>query len=153
VGETISFTITNNYNSPLYVLNNCPNEPLAVYRLQDSSWVRQHDTASLEECPTEDRQVSVAANAVTSGDFSAWHNLFSQPGKYRVVAYVEYYNALPYQEFEVIAKPLAKTVSSPTTAPSTSTQPQTTTPPVTQTVTPQLQPTTTFQEPNNEPND
>lgn len=105
VGETVSFTLTNNYNSPIYIINNCPSEPLAVYRLESGTWVRQHDQASINDCPVEQRQVSVPANGVVNGTFAPWHNLFSQPGKYRVVAYVEYYNALPYQEFEVIAQP------------------------------------------------
>lgn len=105
VGEVVSFTLKNNYNSPIYVNNNCPNEPLAIYRLEGSEWTRIHDQTSIEKCPTQDRQVSVPANGVIGGSFEPWEHLFEKPGQYRVVAYVEYYNELPHQDFEVIAKP------------------------------------------------
>lgn len=117
VGEAISFTITNDYNSSIYVTNNCPAEPLAVYRLENGSWIRQHDQASLSDCPNQQRQISVPAKGEVSGSFAPWHNLFARTGKYRVVAYVEHYHALPYQEFEIIAKPAnAATPSTPVAA-------------------------------------
>lgn len=109
VGETISFTIKNDYNSPIYIMNHCPDEPLEVYRQDNGQWVRQHDKAALEDCPDEQRQVSVPANGIVNGSFTPWKNLFKQPGKYRVVAFVEYYNALPYQDIEVIAQPASNT--------------------------------------------
>ena len=117
VGESINFTIKNNYNSSISILNNCPAEPLAVYRqASDGSWIRQHDYASYGACSTEQRQVSVAAGQSVTGSFDPWPNLFVNPGKYRVVAFVEYYNALPYQEFEVIApKTLSTTQQQPST--------------------------------------
>lgn len=105
VGEAVSFSIKNNYNSPVYVLNSCPGEPLAVYRQDKGKWVRIHDQAALSDCPEEQRQVSVPANGIVNGTFAPWHHLFDKPGRYRVVAFVEYYNALPYQEFEVINAP------------------------------------------------
>jgi len=108
VGEPITFSIKNNYNSTIYILNDCPNEPLNVYRLVGTVWTRVHDTAAVSECPTQDRMIEVGANGSVDGSFAPWHNLFITPGKYRVVAYVEYYNALPYQEFEVVDKPAAK---------------------------------------------
>ena len=105
VGESISFTITNHLNAPIYVMNGCPSEPLNVYYKQGNDWVRVHDTASTTDCPKEDRQVAIAANTQMSSNFNAWHNLFAKPGMYRVVAVVEHYNALPYQDFEVIVPP------------------------------------------------
>jgi len=111
VGETISFQLKNDFNSPIYVINNCPNEPLAVYRKESNGWMRIHDQASDDDCPDEKRQVSVPANGLVNGTFSAWHNLFNKPGKYRVVAFVEYYNALPYQEFEIIEPPVKQSAA------------------------------------------
>jgi len=103
VGETVSFSIKNNYNSSIYVINKCPQEPLAVYRQENNKWVRQHDYALEENCPEEQRQVITVAGGTVNGNFAAWPNLFLKPGKYRIVAFVEYYNALPYQDIEVIA--------------------------------------------------
>ena len=106
VGETVTFTIKNNFNSAIYIVNNCPTEPLAVYRREGNSWVRIHDQAPSESCSEEQRQVSVPARGSTNGNFAAWPHLFDQAGKYRVVAYIESYNSLPYQDFTVIAKPV-----------------------------------------------
>ena len=105
VGEPITFTITNNYNSTIYVANNCPTEPLNVYRQVSGKWQRVHDQADKKDCSTEDRQIKIPASGSIASSFAPWKHLFEQPGKYRVVAYVEYYNALPYQELEIIAPP------------------------------------------------
>ncbi len=105
VGEPVTFTVYNRFNSTIYVTNHCPSEPLEVYRWTNDSWQRIHDRADLKDCIAENRQVRVPANGSASGTFAPWHHLFDRPGKYRVVAYVEYYNSLPYQDFEVIAKP------------------------------------------------
>ncbi len=105
VNEPITFTITNLYNSPIYIANACPSEPLSVYRQVNGVWVRLHDTATAKGCSKEDRRIVVPANGFVNGNFSAWPHLFNQPGHYRVVAYVEYYSALEFQEFDVIAVP------------------------------------------------
>ncbi|USN96065.1 MAG: hypothetical protein H6797_03230 [Candidatus Nomurabacteria bacterium] len=105
VGETVPFTVHNGFNSTIYVTNNCPSEPLEVFKLESGTWKRIHDTVALSDCPLEGRQIAVPANGSMSGTFKEWRHLFNKPGKYRVVAYVEYYNALPYQDFEVISKP------------------------------------------------
>lgn len=105
VGEPITFTLTNNYDSAIYINNKCPQEPLAVYRQEGGKWVRLHDNTSVANCKNTDRQVKVASSGTQSGSYANWPTLFSQPGKYRVVAYVEYFNIAPYQDFEVIARP------------------------------------------------
>jgi len=111
VGETVSYTIKNGYNSTVYIVNDCPGEPLAVYFRQGGKWVRVHDQASLKDCPGEQRDVSVAAGKSISGNFAPWRHLFSKPGKYRIVASIEHYDSLPYQEFEVVAKVVAPEVT------------------------------------------
>lgn len=105
LGEEITFKIHNNFNSAIYVENNCPAEPLDVYRYEGKKWVRQHDKASNKVCKKSDRKVSIPANGSQEYSFSNWPNLFNKPGLYRIVAYVDYYNQLPYQDFEVIEKP------------------------------------------------
>lgn len=115
VGEAITFTLKNGFNAPIYITNDCPNEPLNVYKWQVNSWKRLHDTAPPQTCTGEARQVRVPAGGSISGTFAPWRNLFSTPGKYRVVAEVEYYNALPYQDITIIAKPRLPNSSSPTT--------------------------------------
>ena len=130
IGETVTFTVKNNYNSSIYLTNSCPAEPLNVYRQENGTWVRIHDTASTNDCTDEHRQIEIAANGSASGSFGPWHHLFDVPGKYRIVAYVEYYDALPYQDFEVIAKYVpAQPVANPApVVPVTSSQPAQTIP-------------------------
>lgn len=137
VGDTVTFTLKNNFNSTVYVTDDCPSEPLAVYRFDNSTWVRVHDDVSLINCETKDRQIAIAAGGERTGSFADWKNLFTTPGKYRVVAYVDYFDAMPYQDFEVVAAP-APVVSSTTktqTNSSTSTTSTITTPTTTTTPT------------------
>lgn len=105
VGETVTFTLKNNFNSPVYVADDCPSEPLAVYKFENTTWVRMHDGGSDESCEAKDRQIVIPAGGERTGSFADWKNLFASPGKYRIVAYVEYFDAMPYQDFEVIAQP------------------------------------------------
>jgi hypothetical protein len=114
VGEKISYTIKNNYNSSIYIINNCPSEPLAVYRFENNKWVRQHDQTTQGECAGQQRQINVEPGGSITGDFSPWHNLFKTPGKYRLVVAVEHYNSLPYQDFEVVAVGTATLTDQPT---------------------------------------
>ena len=114
VGETISFTLRNNYNSPVYVEDECPAEPLIVYKQTGDDWVRIHDKATTASCIGKERRISIAPYSKQSGTFDAWPNLFKDPGTYRIVAHVDYFNAAPYEDFEVIAKPEVK-VATPTT--------------------------------------
>jgi hypothetical protein len=106
VGEAVSFSIENHYNSDISITNKCPSEPLAVYYKDGNSWVRQHDSAATSDCASEQRQVTIAANGVVNGTFAPWHNLFTKPGTYRIVAPVQYYDTLPYQDIEVLAYPV-----------------------------------------------
>ncbi len=143
VGEPIIFTFKNNFNSSVYVTDDCPNEPLAVYKLEGTTWVRIHDVALSDSCANKDRQIVIPAGGQRVGDFSAWKNLFATPGKYRIVAYVEYFDAMPYQDFEVIAKPTpAVATPSPTTTPTNTNTNENTTPAPTTTTTP----TTTYRD-------
>lgn len=143
VGEVVSFSVKNSFNSPIYVSNNCPEEPLTVYRKIDVQWVRIHDQTTTDKCPSQARQIEVPANGVVNGSFEPWQNLFHEPGRYRVVLFVEYYNTLPYQEFEIIAQPeIAQPQSGSTTsvpgATSSQLKPITPAPQTEQNVTPQV---------------
>jgi len=136
VGDTITFTLKNNFNSTVYVTDDCPSEPLAVYRLENSTWVRVHDEISVVSCETKDRQIAIPANTARAGSFADWKNLFTTPGKYRIVAYVDYFDAMPYQDFEVVAAPTpvatspakTQTNSSTSTTPTASVTPTVTSP-------------------------
>jgi len=115
VGEVISFTVKNNFNSPIQVTNSCPAEPLSVYRLEGKTWVRIHQNIDIRDCADDERNVTIPANRSMTATFARWNKLFATPGTYRVVAQVQYYNALPYQQFEVMREPAATQQTPPTT--------------------------------------
>lgn len=112
LGEPISFTLKNSFNSPIYAVNRCPQEPLGVYKYVNTSWVRIHANAD-KDCTTQDRKVTIPANSAITVSLAPWQALFSEAGKYRLVVFVEYYNALPYQDIEVVTKPQPKIVTLP----------------------------------------
>ena len=132
VGEPVTFTLRNNFNAPIYVTNNCPSEPLAVYYQVNGVWQPVHDTTSIDSCASSARQIVIPVGGEQQGSFAAWPNLFSTPGKYRIVAFVEYFNAVPYQDIEIVAKPVPVVVQPTTpsyqnttpTTPSTPSTPQ-----------------------------
>jgi hypothetical protein len=104
-GEPITFSLKNNYDSPIYMPNNCPEEPLSVFKFDGSKWVRLHSQANPDFCFLKDRQIKIAPHSIQNGNFAAWPDLFKAPGRYRLVAYVDYFNTASYQDFEVIARP------------------------------------------------
>lgn len=111
VGEEIKFKITNNFNSPIRLENNCPQEPLDVYRNENGKWVHLHAKADNRVCDKGVQYVAVGANSSTESSLGNWQSIFDKPGIYRLVAYVEYYNQLPYSDFEIIEKPKISTNS------------------------------------------
>ncbi len=133
VGENISFTVTNNFDSSIYVVNGCPAEPLSVYKYINKTWVRIHDKTNIKNCNNQDRSVEIAPHSNLTATFDDWPHLFSSPGTYRIAMQVEYYDTVPYQDFQVVAKPkpkpqpAASSLPIPTTQNSSNTNSSTTT--------------------------
>lgn len=107
VGDTISYTLKNVLNQPITFINTCPNEPLYVYSwTNNSSWVRIHDVSVASACVGEPKQRTIAAGKSYTQNFTKWPNLFNKPGLYRIVGLATNYTALPFTDFEVVAKPI-----------------------------------------------
>ena len=106
VGDDVNFTIVNNYNSDIYINNTCPSEPLEVYKFNGTKWQQIHDVIDEKDCKDTDRQISIKSGQSVTGSFARWKNLFSTPGLYRVAAYVNYYSELPFQDFEIVERPV-----------------------------------------------
>lgn len=134
VGEPITFTLKNEYDTTIYIPNHCPSEPLAVYKLSGDDWERIHATTSEDNCPSADRTIAIEPGEQQSGSYAKWASLFKKPGTYRIPAVVDYFGVVSYQDFKVITPPkiVAKTEQTPTTT----TQPAQTTAPVETTTTP-----------------
>lgn len=105
LGEPVNVKVTNNLSTQIYVGNECPKEPLSIYRQEDDRWVRMHGTADLKICKSQNRIIELAANSSSIVNFGLWQKMFSKAGKYRVVAIVDNYNSLPYEDFEIVEPP------------------------------------------------
>lgn len=112
VGETITFSVKNNFTSSVTILNDCPEEPLAVYRKESGAWKRIHTEASIV-CSESMRTIVLKPGETRTGSFAHWKKLFTTPGNYRVALFVEYFDTVSYQDFEVIKKPVVKKVTTP----------------------------------------
>ncbi|HUY53366.1 MAG TPA: hypothetical protein VMV24_02200 [Candidatus Dormibacteraeota bacterium] len=110
VGDTVAYTLKNGLSQPITLLNSCPKEPLYVYSWTNNSWVRIHDTAGASTCNGESKQRTIAPGGSYTQSLANWPNLFSKPGIYRIVGLASNYTALPYADFQVVAKPVAPTV-------------------------------------------
>lgn len=110
VGDTISYTLKNNLGQPITFANTCPQEPLFVYTWTNNSWVRIHDTAATSACTHEPKERTIPAGGSYTQNFKNWPNLFNKPGIYRIVGLATNYTALPYADFQVVAKPVAPQV-------------------------------------------
>lgn len=102
VGQTIEITLSNATSANVYVTNNCPNEPLKVYRLENNQWMNIHSTADSSKCDGEPRDYMIPANRSIKADYHYWPDLFAQPGRYRIVANLESFSDWPSTEFSVI---------------------------------------------------
>ena len=100
-GEPVRFTLHNHSSSPVYVINNCPGEPLEVYRQQAGQWQRIHERANDAKCQGAPRQYPIAAQSRVSATYNFWPGLFDEAGRYRIVAPVEPTGDRPVAEFEV----------------------------------------------------
>jgi hypothetical protein len=103
LGEVVGFTLTNHFPVPVYVTNQCPSEPLNVYRWENKEWVEIHATAKDDaECYTQDRNIAVSSEGTRSYDFGDWPQLFGEPGVYRIAAAIDHYGGAPFQDFVVL---------------------------------------------------
>lgn len=101
VNEPIRFTILNNSDRAVSVLNNCPGEPLEVYRQQDAQWLRIHQNADPSKCVGAPRHYTIAPQSKVSATYNFWPSLFEEPGRYRIVAPIEPGGERPLAEFDV----------------------------------------------------
>ncbi len=131
LGETVVFTVKNNFSVPIYVNNYCPSEPLNVYRWENTEWKRIHYKTDKSSCSGQTRQITIPPNGAKEYSYKDWAKLFDQAGRYRIAAVIEHYEALPFQDFEVLAPPKVEVkkviIPATTTTPSTSTQTPSTT--------------------------
>jgi hypothetical protein len=105
VGEVVRFTIINNLSEPVYITNNCPNEPLTVFKQQQNAWLQVHDRArDADKCLNEPRSYAVLPKAQLGATYIFWPKLFNTPGHYRITAPIEGFDNGPSAEFDIVAQ-------------------------------------------------
>ncbi len=109
VGEEVSFSMKNDLESSIFIVNGCPKEPLHVFRWNGSSWDAVHATTEKSYCEGQSRMIEIPAKGTVSYSYKAWPELFKQPGYYRIVASVEQYAKYPYADFEVYTPEVPQT--------------------------------------------
>lgn len=102
--ESVEFTIVNNFPTAVYVINQCPSEPLNVYRWQNKEWLQIHDIARAEStsCSNQNRDVGILPEQTRKYNFNDWPKLFREPGTYRIVLSVNYSSELLFQDFNIL---------------------------------------------------
>ena len=114
-GESIQITVTNNFNTPITILNDCPYEPLAVYKYVSKKWQRIHSLSKTRVCDDDDKTVLIKPNTSVTTSFKEWPDLFSKSGKYRIALQVHYYGYIPYKDFEIVKKTKVNVAAKDTT--------------------------------------
>ncbi len=91
-GDKVILNLTNNSKAVIRIKNDCPEEPLEVYRKEGAEWkhltYRAEENALLE-CPT-DEFIELAPQQKYSINYAAWNQgLFQEIAQYKVEAIIE----------------------------------------------------------------
>ena len=121
LNEEITFEVRNNFPTTIYVTNNCPEEPLNIFRWKDEKWIQIHDKIQSKdsECYKQPRRIAIAPNSVLEYHFKDWPNLFNKPGVYRLVMDIDHYDDLPFQDFVVLQPSKTRETSDESNQPAT----------------------------------
>ncbi|MEP7205286.1 MAG: hypothetical protein ABI716_03785, partial [Candidatus Saccharibacteria bacterium] len=92
------------FPSSIQLTSHCYDFPLHVYRYGQDTWQQlQPQARSAASCSEGDTSpISVPPNGQRVIDATAWPQLFSQLGDYRVVATLNQDNVIVYCDFEII---------------------------------------------------
>lgn len=87
VSDSISYTITNNLASSIVIDSSCPSEPLHIYKWDNSTWTRIHDTASITACGAIPTQQSLVPGTSVTRTFDAW-KIYSRNQAFTVLSHL-----------------------------------------------------------------
>lgn len=100
-GQTVRFTLSNQSNQAVAIVNNCPAAPLEVYYWNGSAWERRQASTNEAKCAGEPRSYTIDPGKSASATYRYWDGLFETPGRYRLVAPLVGLNDRPSVEFIV----------------------------------------------------
>ena len=101
VGQIVTVTLANTSTVNEFIVNNCPHEPLAVYKFVGTHPARITATTALATCAGEPRAYELPAGSTITTDYRHWIQLFSQPGYYQIVFTPEFYTKGASTQFQV----------------------------------------------------
>jgi hypothetical protein len=102
VGQEVSVLLSNSTTTKAYVVNNCPDEPLAVYRLENNKWVSIHIGTDASKCAGEPSDYEIPPSRSVKLSYQYWPNLFQQVGEYRIQANIEPSSEGPSTTFRIV---------------------------------------------------
>lgn len=101
LGEEIFFGVLNKTNQTLRIENECPKEPLDIYRLEKDVWIRIKGQTKNPCRSTED--IIIRPYELRGASYLPWQGaIFSVPGKYKIELRVEGYGNKFAKEFEIM---------------------------------------------------
>jgi hypothetical protein len=101
LGETITYSINNNYPSKMILSSDCPQEPLSVFYWEGGIWNPVHEYHNENQCSSTSDKIEIASKSTITQDYAAWPKLFQKRGDYRLVLGHSQYDKMYYQDFSV----------------------------------------------------
>lgn len=101
VGEEIFFGILNKTDKELEIENECPREPLDIYKLDSGHWKKIVSEAEID-C-VGSRDIALEPGELRGASFLPWQKiLFSESGTYKIEVKVEHYENKYEKIFSIV---------------------------------------------------
>lgn len=102
VGEEIYFGILNNSDRVLKIENECPKEPLEIYKLVKGAWQHIKGAAKVK---CSQKNIALEPGELKGSSFLPWQDiLFNSPGTYKIVVEIEGYKSEFEEIFTIISR-------------------------------------------------
>ena len=113
VGDTVSFSLLNGYNSPIQLYNKCPAPWLHIYEYKNQIWNEISAKTTSSNCLTQPQILTIKSHQTITENYKLWPSLFNTPGIYRLVVFANNDPTIAYTDFQVVAKQVVLTAPSP----------------------------------------
>lgn len=102
VGEEIFYGIQNKTDEEIAIENDCPGEPLEIYRQEGNVWEHLEGEANIK-CSSNGNEIIVGPYELKGSSFLPWQDIiFNSPGKYKIEVEIEGYVNEYEKEFEIV---------------------------------------------------
>lgn len=81
--QVVTVSLTNNTKEPIIIPNECPNEPLTVFRYENNEWIKK--TASPELNCSLSKDITIQPDKKIKIAYDNWnHTLFNDMGRFKI---------------------------------------------------------------------